>query len=177
MLLERAPVSTSTSIPEAHTDAARDNRRLDIGLLLLRILPGFILFHGIKKAGDFDGFVETVGRMPIGELAPTFFAFLVVAGEIVLPILVAVGFFTRISAFLESLMMLFIWLLVPVAGSFAKGGGLFGETGGLVGENAVAFLFALIPLIFTGPGRYSFDHNVVEKAAPGSFFGKLKKLV
>lgn len=115
--------------------------------------------------------------MPIGELAPTFFAFLVVAGEIVLPILVAVGFFTRISAFLESLMMLFIWLLVPVAGSFAKGGGLFGETGGLVGENAIAFLFALAPLIFTGPGRHSFDHNVVKKASPDSFMGKFKKFV
>ena len=74
-------------------------------------------------------------------------------------------------------MMLFIWLLVPVAGSFAKGGGLFGETGGLVGENAIAFLFALAPLILTGPGRHSFDHNIVKKAAPGSAMAKFKKFV
>ena len=167
--------STAT-IEEQHLQAGH-NRSLDFGLVLLRILPGFMIFHGFKKAGDFDGFVATVAKMPIGELAPTFFAFLVVAGEIVLPILVAVGFFTRISAFLESLMMLFIWLLVPVAGSFAQGGGLFGETGGLVGENAIAFLFALFPLIFTGPGRHSFDHNVVKKAPADSFLGKLKKFV
>ncbi len=168
-------MSTSTLDHDTHT--ARDDRWLDIGLVLLRILPGFMIFHGFKKAGDFEGFVATVAKMPIGELAPTFFATLVVAGEIVLPVLVAVGFFTRISAFLESLMMLFIWLLVPVAGSFAKGGGLFGETGGLVGENAIAFLFALFPLIFTGPGRHSFDHNIVKKAREGSFFAKFKKIV
>ena len=99
------------------------------------------------------------------------------AGEIFLPILVGLGFFTRIAAFLESLMMLFIWLLVPVAGSLAEGGGFFRANGALVGENAVAFLFALVPLIFTGPGRYPFDYNIGKTAPAGSFWSKFKKFV
>lgn len=161
----------------ASYDSYPPSRVLNFGLVLLRLLPGFILFHGISKLTKWPAIVETVGSKPIGELAPTFFGFLIVAGEIVLPILVGFGIFTRISAFLESLMMLFIWLLVPVAGSFAEGGGLFGASGGLVGENAVAFLFALVPLIFTGPGRYSFDYNMIKKAPEGSFFSKFKKFV
>lgn len=153
------------------------SKTLNFGLVLLRLLPGFLLFHGISKLTKWPGIVETVGSKPIGELAPTLFGFLIVAGEIVLPILIGIGFFTRIAALLESLMMLFIWLLVPVAGSLAEGGGFFQANGGLVGENAVAFLFALVPLIFTGPGRYSFDYNIIKKAPEGSFWSKFKKLV
>ena len=177
---------TATDVPEsgsrtvAKGGGAGDNKLLHLGLVALRILPGVILFHGISKAMNFSGFVQTVAKAPLGSAAPTLFAALVVMGEILLPIAVALGFFTRISAFLESFMMFFIWLLVPVQAAVAKRGNLadiISPTGGPVGENAVAYLFALVPLILTGAGVHSFDHRMIKSAPEGSFWAKFKKFV
>lgn len=171
---------------DLHTDDVRHDRRgfdiyrgkmLDIGLLLARVLPFFMIGHGISKASKFSSFAEGMVGRPVADMAPEFFAFLIVAGELILPIFVLLGLFTRIAAGLEALMMFLIWIFVPVTNSFNEGGGLIADNGGPVGENAIAYVFVLLPLVFTGPGKYSLDYKLIAQAKEGSFFAKFKSII
>lgn len=137
--------------------------RFDIGILLLRVLPVIMVLHGISKLSNFSGFAAGMEGRPVASIAPTFFAFLIVSGEIVLPILIAAGFFTRIAALLETIMMLGIWLFVPVHGAITSGAGFLTESGGLVGESSLMYLFLTLPVIFLGAGRYSIDAALAKK--------------
>ncbi|GAB3708025.1 DoxX family protein [Mariniluteicoccus flavus] len=133
--------------------AGTHDRLTDVGLLLLRLLPLVMFFHGLHKAQGYAGFAKTVAANPIGAAAPDVFAFMVVAGQLVLPVLVAIGLMTRLTAGLEGLMMLFIWGFM-----FAIKGLVDAKTGGPAGESALAYVFMMVPLVFTGAGRYSLDH-------------------
>ena len=70
----------------------------DLGKLIIRLtLGGLMLFHGIAKLLNGIGFIE-------GELAshglPTFLAYGVYVGEIIAPLMVILGYQTRIGALL-----------------------------------------------------------------------------
>ncbi|XCB29227.1 DoxX family protein [Arcanobacterium hippocoleae] len=135
----------------------RTSKRFDIGLLLLRVFPLVMIFHGFTKLGNFSGFAKSLENFPVSSAAPTLFAVLIAGGEIVLPILIAVGFFTRISALLETAMMFGIWLFVPVMGLINSGGSILDKNGGIVGEGSMMYLFLALPVVFLGAGRYSLD--------------------
>lgn len=134
--------------PEAH------GRGLDFGLLLLRLGTLLLLPHGLAKASDMEAFTRTVASNFIGGQAPEFFAWMVMLGQIALPILLAVGLLVRPAAFLAAAMMACIFALViyPRLDYTA-----LSETGGLTGENALLFLALTLPLVFTGAGRLSLD--------------------
>lgn len=119
----------------------------DLGKLIIRLtLGGLMLFHGIAKLLHGVGFIE-------GELAshglPTFLAFGVFIGELVAPLMVVLGYQTRIGALLIVFNMLVAIVLVHSHQLLSLGG-----NGGWALELQGFFLFTALAVIFLGPGRY-----------------------
>ena len=78
----------------------------DIGKLILRVsIAGLMLFHGFFKLfNGIDGIKFLVNQAGL----PEFFAYGVYFGEIVFPILIIIGLFTRISSLFFALTMVCI---------------------------------------------------------------------
>lgn len=122
----------------------------DIGKLILRIsIAGLMLFHGFFKLQN--GIVGIKGMVSAAGL-PEVFAYGVFLGEVVFPILIILGFLTRISSLIMALTMVFAIFL-------AYGGAIFtlGATGGPTIELPLFYLLVSISLMFLGAGKYSFD--------------------
>src|SRR5512135_1209131 len=82
----------------------------DIGKLVVRLTVGvMLLFHGYAKLTGNFGFVE--GVVAKGGL-PHFVAYLVFLGEVVGPVLVILGLWSRIGGLLIVINMLFAIFLV-----------------------------------------------------------------
>ena len=119
----------------------------DLGKLIIRLtLGGLMLFHGIAKLFHGIGFIE-------GQLAshgiPAFFAYGVFIGELLAPLMVILGYQTRIGALLIAFNMLVAIALVHTHELMA-----LGSNGGWALELQGFFLFTAIALVFLGPGRY-----------------------
>lgn len=119
----------------------------DLGKLIVRLtLGGLLLFHGIAKLLNGIGFIE-------GQLAshglPTILAYGVYIGEIIAPLMVILGYQTRIGA-------LIIVFNMIVAIALVHGHQLLtlSSNGGWALELQGFFLFTALALIFLGPGRY-----------------------
>jgi putative oxidoreductase len=128
----------------------------DLGKLVLRItLAILILLHGIAKLQhgiDFiTGLVTNVGL-------PTAFGYLVYVGEVLAPILVLVGLFTRPAALLIAINMIVAIALVHMQELFA-----LTKTGGWALELQGMFLISAIAISLLGPGRYSLDGTLRRK--------------
>lgn len=122
------------------------------GKLILRLTLGIlILFHGVTKL------VGGIGGMP-GMLSaaglPSFFAYGVYIGEVIAPILVIVGWYSRIGAALIAVNMLFAIGLVHRAEVMT-----LGQSGGWAIELQGMFLFTAIALALMGPGRFSVNQK------------------
>lgn len=119
----------------------------DLGKLIVRLtLGGLLLFHGIAKLLNGVGFIE-------GQLAshglPTILAYGVYIGEVIAPLMVILGYQTRIGA-------LIIIFNMIVAIALVHGHQLLtlGNNGGWALELQGFFLFIAFALLFLGPGRY-----------------------
>ena len=128
----------------------------DVGLLLLRLLSLPLVLHGAANAFNFFGLVDTLRDHPWGALSPELFGGLVVAGQLGLPVLLAVGFGTRLAALAQALVMAGAWVLATLP----EGPLLDPGTRTLVSEATLAYAALALPLVFTGPGRMSLDHGV-----------------
>jgi putative oxidoreductase len=118
------------------------------GKLILRLALGIlILFHGIAKltggVGGLSGMVTSAGL-------PAFVTYGVYVGEVVAPILVLIGWYSRIGAALIAINMVFAIALAHRAELFT-----IGNTGGWALELQGMFLFTALALAVMGPGRYS----------------------
>lgn len=159
-----ADVATPTAVPDERRDLAyrlqmarmQNRATTDIGLLVLRIGALMLLPHGIHKAMGYAGFRNAVASNGFGALAPDIFSFLVVAGQIALPILLLIGLFTRLSGLLMAVMMGFIAVVFVVPTS----GLIDARTGGLSAESALLYAVLGLALFFTGGGRSSLDHAI-----------------
>ncbi len=119
----------------------------DLGKLIVRLtLGGLLLFHGIAKLFHGVGFIE-------GQLAshgiPAFFAWGVFIGELLAPLMVILGYQTRIGALLIIFNMLVAIALVHGHELMA-----LSNNGGWALELQGFFLFIAVAVIFLGPGRY-----------------------
>jgi len=131
--MQTAPVSTN---------------RDDLGKLILRIvLAGLILLHGISKLGGGVGFIE--GMLQKAGL-PAIFAYGVYIGEVVAPLLILVGLFTRAAAAIVAINMVVALMLAHTAEFFKLSG-----TGGWALELQGMYLGSAVALVFLGAGRYS----------------------
>ena len=82
----------------------------DLALLLLRVGLGLlILAHGVAKIGSGPGFVLD---LVVKAGLPAAFGYLVYVGEVVAPILLIVGLWTRVAALVVAINMVVAILLV-----------------------------------------------------------------
>jgi len=123
------------------------------GKLILRVTLGFIiLLHGINKL--INGIDWLDGALTAAGL-PTFFKYGVYVGEVIAPVLVILGYYSRIGAWLIAVNMLFAIGLVHWADLFA----FDAQSGGLVNEKQYMFMFSAIALALIGPGRYAISQK------------------
>lgn len=120
----------------------------DTGKLILRLALGImILLHGIAKISSG---VNGVGGMLASQGLPSALAYLVYIGEIVAPVLVIIGFYTRPAAWIIAInMVVAIWLV------HMKDLLVLGKNGGWALELQGMFLFAAIAVALLGAGRLS----------------------
>ncbi|MCQ4249566.1 DoxX family protein [Pseudomonas stutzeri] len=120
----------------------------DIGKLVLRLSVGvLILLHGISKL--LNG-VDGIAGMLSGHGLPTFLAYGAYLGEVVGPVLVILGLFTRVGAVLMIGNMLFAFGLAHMQQIFS-----LSQTGGWALELQGMFLFGSIAIALLGAGRHS----------------------
>jgi len=128
--------------------SARDSAGVDAALLVLRLVLGVLmLLHGIGKLPSPPDFI--VGALAKAGL-PSVLAYGVYLGEIVGPVLIIIGVWTRLGAFLIAGNMV-------VAVLMAHTGDLFhmNKEGGYALELQAMYLFTAVALVLTGAGRYS----------------------
>ena len=120
----------------------------DSGKLLIRVTVGFlVLLHGIFKISAGVGFIA--GMLAKAGL-PGGIAYLVYVGEIVAPLLMIAGLYTRAAAGVVVINMLVAFGLVHMADFFA-----LTKQGGWALELQGMFLFAALAVAFMGAGRFS----------------------
>lgn len=121
----------------------------DLGKLILRLSIGIlILLHGIAKItggiGGIIGMVEAAGL-------PGYLAYMVYVGEVLAPLLLIIGLFTRPAALIIFINMLVALYLVHMKEIVA----LNEKTGGWAIETQALFLFGALAIAFLGAGRLS----------------------
>ena len=121
-----------------------------LGKLILRVALGvLILLHGIAKLRGGIGGIE---GMVTGAGLPAFVAYGVYIGEVLAPLLVIAGWYSRIGAVLIAVNMVFAIALAHRADLFA-----LSNTGGWALELQGMFLFSAIAIALFGPGRHSIN--------------------
>ena len=126
----------------------------DIGILILRIaVGGLLLLHGVHKISDgLDNQMQLLSQNGLpGQLM-----YFVYISEIVAPVLLLIGVFTRISSLTVVITMITVIYVIPVP--------LLGLDQHGASMIEVQLLYLLIPaaLLFTGPGRYRLKRSGVK---------------
>jgi putative oxidoreductase len=130
------------------TSEARRDTADDWGKLVLRAALGaLILLHGIAKV--FSGPATIIALMAKAGLPPAL-GYLVYVGEVVAPILVIVGLWTRPAALVVACNMAVAILLVHRSDILG-----LGKTGGWAIELQGIYFFAAIAVALLGAGRLS----------------------
>ena len=124
----------------------------DLGRLLLRVTLGVcILLHGIAKI---QGGVEGIAKDLIAMGLPGFVAYGVYVGEVVAPLMLILGWFSRFGASLIAINMIFAIAIAHRAEVFK-----ISESGGWAIELQGIYLVAAIALALMGPGRFSVNER------------------
>ena len=124
----------------------------DTGKLILRLTLGIlILLHGLFLSG---GGVSGIAGMLSSHGLPGFLAYGVYIGEILAPVLLIVGIYTRLGGLIIAVNMLVAILLAHTGqiGSLTNNGGWALELQGM-------FLFTALAIAFMGAGRFSLAGN------------------
>ncbi len=115
----------------------------DLALLVLRLgFGGFMLTHGIPKLemlSDPSKFGDPIG------VGPTVSLYLCLIGEVVAPILLILGFKTKLAAIPAVITMAVAAFIVHANDPLSNK------------EHALLFLFAFLALFLAGAGKYSID--------------------
>ncbi|GAB3376903.1 DoxX family protein [Massilia agri] len=124
------------------------HQREDQGKLLLRvILALMLLFHGVSKliggVGFITGMLEKAGL-------PGAFGYLVYVGEVIAPLLILFGLYTRVAALVVAINMVVALLLVHTGEFFS-----LNQTGGWALELQGMYLGGALAVALLGAGRYS----------------------
>jgi putative oxidoreductase len=120
----------------------------EFGRLVLRVgLGGLVLFHGVHKL--LNG-IAPIQAMLDAHTLPTSLAYGVYLGELVAPILVLLGLFSRIGGILIAMDMLAAVLLAHMTNLLA-----IAPTGGYALELEVIYFAAALTVSLVGAGRFS----------------------
>lgn len=123
----------------------------DMGKLILRLgVGGMMLFHGIAKIVNLQSLEFIKSRLESVDLHPLL-AYGVYLGEIVAPLLIILGIYSRFGGFLIFVNMLFAILLVH-ANELLQ----LTKHGGWQLELQAFYLIGGILILLMGSGRYAF---------------------
>ena len=117
---------------------------IDLGLLLMRVSFSVgMMTHGYGKflkliQGNFE-FSDPIG------IGSTLSLILTVIAEFIAPILIILGWKTRIASLFPTITMIVAFFIVHDGDPFSRK------------EKAFVYLIAFLTLYFTGPGKYSLD--------------------
>lgn len=122
----------------------------DIGKLILRFTLGILLLlHGISKitkgVSGMEGMLQGAGL-------PAYLAYGAYVGEVLAPVLVILGLYSRVGAFLIVVNMAFTVFLAHRADLL-----VLGPQGGWALELQGFYFFTALALLYTGPGRIAFN--------------------
>ena len=124
----------------------------DIGKLLLRLTLGvLILLHGI---GKLTGDISYIGRMLQGAGLPGYLGYGVYIGEVLAPLLVILGWYSRVGALLIAINMVFAVVLAHQSDIFS-----LTRSGAWALELQALFLVTAVALLLMGPGRISINRR------------------
>jgi putative oxidoreductase len=139
-------MATNSSVTRRPTEAQKPGG--DAGRLVLRLTLGIlILLHGIAKlSGPIDPIAGMVTKIGL----PGALAYGVYIGEILAPILLIVGVWTRAAAIVVVINMIFAVLLAHADEVFK-----LGAQGGYALELQALFLFMAVAVALLGAGRFS----------------------
>lgn len=125
---------------------------IDAGILTWRLTLGIImLIHGIYKLFNDIAFIKGL-FVDLG--LPEILAYSVHIGETIAPLLIMIGYRTKISAAIVMLTMIVAVALVFPDKVFA-----LNEVGGWFIELNAFFFFGSIGLFFTGGGKYAVSNT------------------
>jgi putative oxidoreductase len=120
----------------------------DVGKLVLRVaLATLLLFHGVSKLIGGVGFIT--GMLAKAGLPPAL-GYLVYIGEVLAPLMILLGMWTRPAALVVAINMIVAVLLVHTAQFFTMS-----QTGGWALELQGLYFAAAIAVALLGAGRYS----------------------
>ncbi len=124
----------------------------DVAILLLRIVLGvLILMHGIAKLNSGPGAVlDTVVKAGL----PAAIAYLVYVGEVLAPVLLILGVWTRLAALVVAINMVFAVVLVHTGQLLS-----LAKTGGYALELQAIYLTVAMAIALLGAGRFSVGGN------------------
>jgi putative oxidoreductase len=120
----------------------------DVGKLIVRVAIGALLFlHGVAKLKSGIGWMAG----PLSSLGlPAFVGYAVFIGELIAPILVVVGTYTRLAGLVIAVNMFSAIMLVQ-RGKI----GALNQGGGWAIELEMLFLLGGVAIFFLGAGRFS----------------------
>lgn len=124
----------------------------DAAKLILRVAVGFlVLLHGIFKMQN-PGAVDFIGGLFSAVYLPSFLAYLIYIGEVVAPIMLIVGYRTKIAAALVAITLAVAIVLAHSAQIFT-----LGQMGGSAIELQLMYLFGAIAIMGLGAGKYQLE--------------------
>lgn len=132
-----------------------ENKYNDIGLVLLRVVSGLLMFfnHGLEKISSGTDRWNKLGRALtdiIGlEFLSVFFGFMASFAESIGALFIVLGFLTRPSSFLLLFTMIVASMYHIIDGDFSE----------------LALVYALISLVImiNGPGKFSIDKYLFDR--------------
>jgi putative oxidoreductase len=133
---------------DAHTVSRGEQTAADLGRLLLRLsVGGMMLLHGLAKIPTGPGGIA--GMLRAHEL-PGILAWGVYVGEVLAPLLLIFGLWTRAAA-----AVVVVNMLAAIGLAHLDEIGALGETGGWAIELQALYLFGAAAIALLGAGRLS----------------------
>ena len=124
----------------------------DLAKLVLRIgFAGLFLLHGLHKMHHGVAFIE--GKFLEFGL-PSFFAYAVFLGEVAAPILIIIGLFTRLSAFVCVMTSVVVIILMHSHNFFS-----LTKVGAWSIEGIATFLCGFLAIMLLGSGKYALKQD------------------
>jgi putative oxidoreductase len=124
----------------------------DLGKLLLRVSLGIMmLFHGVNKLQQGYGFVE---QMLVKAGFPGYLSHGILVGELLAPLLMVLGLYTRQAALLQAFVMVMAIYLVHTKELFSVN-----AHGGYALELQALYLFGSLAVFFLGAGRFNVSRS------------------
>lgn len=123
----------------------------DIGKLIVRLMVSvLILFHGVGKLLSFSSTVSWLGSTLASHGLPEFIAYGVFIGEVIGPLMVLLGVFSRLGGVCIIANMLFAIGLMHMGQLFS-----LTDSGIWTMQAQMFFLFSGVTVLFLGSGRFA----------------------